>query len=86
MQSPKRTPLSVRVPSPLFPPTMPRRLKISSLLTQRSYEIYTKDAVFHDPIGISRGVDSIRAQFDALTKVCVPVTRDYSRPLPAPEN
>jgi hypothetical protein len=36
---------------------------------QRSYEIYTPDAVFHDPIGISRGIDSIRAQFDALPKV-----------------
>jgi len=35
----------------------------------RSYEIYTKDAVFHDPIGIARGVDSIRAQFDALPKL-----------------
>jgi len=48
------------------------------LITQRSYEIYTKDAVFHDPIGIARGVDSIRAQFDALPKVSASVTRDYS--------
>jgi hypothetical protein len=40
-------------------------------MAQRSYEIYTKDAVFRDPIGIARGVDSIRAQFDALPKVCV---------------
>ena len=36
---------------------------------QRSYEIYTPDAVLHDPIGISRGIDSIRALFDALPKV-----------------
>jgi len=35
----------------------------------RSYEIYTHDAVFHNPIGIARGVDSIRAQFDALPKL-----------------
>lgn len=34
-----------------------------------SYEIYTHDAVFHDPIGIARGVDAIRAQFDALPKL-----------------
>ncbi|KAI0294925.1 hypothetical protein BC826DRAFT_1009392 [Russula brevipes] len=34
----------------------------------RSYEIYTHDAVFHNPIGIARGVDSIRVQFDALPK------------------
>ncbi|KAI0003745.1 hypothetical protein BJV74DRAFT_764016 [Russula compacta] len=33
-----------------------------------SYEIYTDDAVFHDPIGIASGIDSIRAQFDALPK------------------
>lgn len=46
------------------------------LTTQRSYEIYTKDAVFHYPVGIARGVDSIRAQFDTLPKVCVLVTRD----------
>ena len=36
---------------------------------QRSYEIYTRDAVLLDPIGIARGIDSIRAQFNALPKV-----------------
>jgi hypothetical protein len=35
----------------------------------RSYEIYTRDAVFHDPIGTARGIDSIRAQFNALSKL-----------------
>jgi len=35
----------------------------------RSYEIYTKGAVLHDPVGVARGVDSIRAQFDALSKL-----------------
>lgn len=34
-----------------------------------SYEVYTHDAVFHDPIGTACGVDSIRAQFDALPKL-----------------
>ncbi|KAF8274031.1 hypothetical protein EI94DRAFT_1714571 [Lactarius quietus] len=34
-----------------------------------SYEIYTHDAVFYDPIGIARGVDAIRAQFDAFPKL-----------------
>lgn len=42
--------------------------------TQGSYETYTHDAVFHDPIGTACGIDSIRALFDALPKVCV--TRD----------
>ena len=36
---------------------------------QISYEIYTRDAVFHDPIGIARGIDAICAQFDTLPKV-----------------
>lgn len=67
MQSPKR--------SPSYFPFHTCRLK-TRLTTQRSYEIYTKDAVFHDPVGIARGVDSIRAQFDTLPKVCVLVTRD----------
>src|SRR6266850_3191050 len=40
-----------------------------SKVSQRSYEIYTHDAVFHDPIGIARGIDSIYAQFDALPRV-----------------
>ncbi|KAA1468093.1 hypothetical protein DENSPDRAFT_857077 [Dentipellis sp. KUC8613] len=34
-----------------------------------TYDIYTADAVFHDPVGIARGRDSIRAQFDALPKL-----------------
>ncbi|KAI0046613.1 hypothetical protein FA95DRAFT_1559915 [Auriscalpium vulgare] len=34
-----------------------------------TYEMYTADAVFHDPVGIARGVNSIRAQFDALPKL-----------------
>ena len=42
-----------------------------SRFLQISYEIYTHDAVFHDPIGVARGVDAIRAQFDALPKVTV---------------
>jgi hypothetical protein len=44
-------------------------LRLSPGFTQRSYEIYIQDAVFHGPIGIARGIDSIRAQFDALPKV-----------------
>ena len=43
---------------------------LNSDFSQISYEIYAHDAVFHDPIGVARGVDAIRAQFDALPKVC----------------
>ncbi|KAJ7183313.1 hypothetical protein C8R46DRAFT_1066569 [Mycena filopes] len=34
-----------------------------------TYDIYTKDATFHDPIGYARGLGTIRAQFDALPKL-----------------
>ena len=37
--------------------------------SQETYEIYTEDAVFHDPIGIADGLRSIRAQFNGLVKV-----------------
>ncbi|KAI1794050.1 hypothetical protein LXA43DRAFT_1121069 [Ganoderma leucocontextum] len=33
-----------------------------------TYEIYTTDAVFHDPIGIAQGVDKIRHQFNGLAQ------------------
>jgi hypothetical protein len=54
----------------------PHLRPVSEQVSQRSYEIYTHDAVFHDPIGIARGIDSIHAQFDALPKVRT--TRDCS--------
>lgn len=31
--------------------------------------MYAKEAVFHDPIGIAEGIESIRAQFNGLVKV-----------------
>ena len=31
--------------------------------------MYAKEAVFHDPIGIADGIESIRAQFNGLVKV-----------------
>ncbi|GBE77561.1 hypothetical protein BKA93DRAFT_817315 [Sparassis latifolia] len=37
--------------------------------SERTYEIYTSDAVFHDPIGIAEGIQSIRAQFNGLVKL-----------------
>ena len=36
---------------------------------QSSYSIYAPNAVFHDPIGIARGVDTIKSQFNGLPKV-----------------
>ncbi|RPD65084.1 hypothetical protein L227DRAFT_571523 [Lentinus tigrinus ALCF2SS1-6] len=37
--------------------------------TDRTYEIYAPEAVFHDPIGIAEGIKSIRAQFNGLAKL-----------------
>ncbi|KAI0081066.1 hypothetical protein K474DRAFT_1682172 [Panus rudis PR-1116 ss-1] len=37
--------------------------------TDRTYNIYAKSAVFHDPIGVAEGQDSIRSQFNALAKL-----------------
>ncbi|KAI0828995.1 hypothetical protein BC628DRAFT_1361689 [Trametes gibbosa] len=41
----------------------------SSKPTNGTYEIYTPDAVFHDPIGIAEGVKAIREQFNGLAKL-----------------
>lgn len=38
-------------------------------MTKSTYEIYTTDAVFHDPVGIAVGVDKIRHQFNGLAQV-----------------
>jgi len=37
--------------------------------TDTTFNIYTQDAVFHDPIGYAEGVGSIRAQFVGLAKL-----------------
>jgi len=34
-----------------------------------SYQVYASEAIFHDPIGVAKGVSSIRAQFNGLAKI-----------------
>jgi len=34
-----------------------------------SYHMYAPEAIFHDPVGIAKGVSSIRAQFNGLAKM-----------------
>lgn len=46
------------------------RYKPYSLL-KTTYEVYDKNAVFQDPVGIAEGADSIASQFNALVKVVV---------------
>ena len=36
--------------------------------TEAAYRHYTPNAVFHDPISIAQGLDSIRSQFNAMPK------------------
>jgi len=68
VQGPRRTPSAARF--------LILYSESNSRSPQRSYEIYAHDAVLHHPLGIVRGEDSIRAQFDALPKVRP--TRGYS--------
>jgi len=41
----------------------------SCLAKESTFDIYTQDAVFHDPIGIAEGKGSIRAQFVGLAEI-----------------
>lgn len=45
-------------------------MHVSNPKFQRSYEIYTPEAVFHDPVGIAEGIKAVREQFNGLAKVC----------------
>ena len=36
---------------------------------EASYSHYSPDAVFHDPVSIAKGIDSIRSQFNGMPKV-----------------
>ncbi|KNZ80647.1 hypothetical protein J132_04890 [Termitomyces sp. J132] len=44
-----------------------------------TFQIYTPDAVFHDPVGIAEGPESIRAQFVGLTKQKIFPRADISK-------
>lgn len=37
--------------------------------TERSYCHYRTDAVFHDPVSIAKGLDSIKSQFNGMPKI-----------------
>lgn len=55
-----------------------------------TFDIYSKDAIFHDPIGIAKGVDSVRNQFTALAKLFpradIPNMRVLTNPPGVPPN
>ncbi|EFI28689.1 hypothetical protein CC1G_13715 [Coprinopsis cinerea okayama7 len=58
--------------------------------TNETFEIYAKNAVFHDPIGIATGLDSIRNQFVGLAKIfhfaSIPKFRVLENPPTVPPN
>lgn len=37
--------------------------------TEKSYSHYRSDAVFHDPVSIAKGLDSIKSQFNGMPKL-----------------
>lgn len=37
--------------------------------TQETYSHYAEDAVFHDPVSIARGKESIQAQFNGMPRL-----------------
>jgi len=37
--------------------------------TEQTYSHYTEDAVFHDPVSIARGKESIQSQFNGMPRV-----------------
>ncbi|KAM5536031.1 hypothetical protein V8D89_010289 [Ganoderma adspersum] len=55
-----------------------------------TYEIYTTDAVFHDPVGIAQGVDKIRHQFNGLAQLFpradIPAFRVLENPPSVPKS
>ncbi|KAF9469809.1 hypothetical protein BDZ94DRAFT_1243302 [Collybia nuda] len=57
---------------------------------ESTFEIYAQNAIFHDPIGIAKGISSIRAQFIGLAKVFekadIPKFRLLETPPTVPSN
>lgn len=54
-----------------------RRPQLYSCAPKNStYDIYAPNATFHDPIGLARGLDQIRAQFNGLPKLFAKSTVD----------
>jgi len=51
-----------------------------------TYNVYTQDAQFHDPIGRANGLDSIKAQFNGLAQIFSRATIHNMRLLKNPGN
>ncbi|KAI4518019.1 hypothetical protein K525DRAFT_363340 [Schizophyllum commune Loenen D] len=53
---------------------------------ETTFDIYAPEAIFHDPVGIAEGVQSIRAQFVGLAKIFVRADIPKFRVLENPES
>lgn len=58
------------------PPTANEQSLIDDILqlyqlnpSEETYSHYTPDAVFHDPVSIAKGLDSIKSQFNGMSKL-----------------
>ena len=54
--------------------------------TDRSYAHYSPTAVFHDPVSIAKGLDSIKSQFNGMPKVFKSSTTESYRILEDPSH
>lgn len=53
----------------MLTPSRPRHQLYTVSPTSQSYSMYAQAAVFHDPVSVAEGVESIKAQFNGLVKV-----------------
>ncbi len=51
--------------------------------SHQAYSHYSESAVFHDPVSIARGLESIKSQFNGMPKVFAESTTE-SKPVPRP--
>ena len=62
--------LSTREPSPQEKKLMDDILLLyQAKPTHESYSHYAEDAIFHDPVSIARGKESIMSQFNGMPKL-----------------
>merc|ERR1711939_433057 len=69
--------LATREPTEAERPLLEAMKELYSCAPKNStYDIYAPNATFHDPIGLARGLDQIRAQFNGLPKLFAKSTVD----------
>ncbi|PPQ79425.1 hypothetical protein CVT25_002695 [Psilocybe cyanescens] len=63
---------------------------IITAIKETTFNIYAREAVFHDPVGIAKGIDSVRSQFMGLAKIFsradIPKFRILENPSNLPRN